>query len=115
MFSQVGVWSPWRRPGTLFSAENATVQTRLVREHGPDPLELPQIVDQGANGYRPRSCGIQAQTLVVDAGMSINDFDREIIERTMNTCPCRYPRCRATSSANHDLISDWYGISRLLA
>ncbi|MCC9608815.1 SDR family oxidoreductase [Blastopirellula sp. JC732] len=32
----------------------------------------------------PRSSGIQAQNLVVDAGMSINYFDRDIIERTMN-------------------------------
>lgn len=32
----------------------------------------------------PRSSGIQAQNLTVDAGMSINYFDRDIIERTMN-------------------------------
>ncbi|MFI4876066.1 MAG: SDR family oxidoreductase, partial [Blastopirellula sp. JB062] len=32
----------------------------------------------------PRSSGIQAQNLVVDAGMSINYFDRDIIERTMS-------------------------------
>jgi enoyl-[acyl-carrier protein] reductase I len=29
----------------------------------------------------PRSSGINAQTLIVDAGMSINYFDREIIAR----------------------------------
>ncbi|MBN1912065.1 MAG: SDR family oxidoreductase, partial [Pirellulales bacterium] len=31
----------------------------------------------------PRSSGITAQRLVVDAGMSINYFDSEIIRRTM--------------------------------
>jgi len=31
----------------------------------------------------PRSSGINAQRIVVDAGMSINYFDREIIERSM--------------------------------
>jgi enoyl-[acyl-carrier protein] reductase I len=31
----------------------------------------------------PRSSGITAQTIVVDAGMSINYFDREIIRRVM--------------------------------
>ena len=31
----------------------------------------------------PRSSGINAQSIVVDAGMSINYFDRELIERAM--------------------------------
>jgi enoyl-[acyl-carrier protein] reductase I len=31
----------------------------------------------------PRSSGINAQSLVVDAGMAINYFDREIVERAM--------------------------------
>lgn len=31
----------------------------------------------------PRSSGIQAQCLVVDAGMSINYFDREVVRRAM--------------------------------
>jgi len=31
----------------------------------------------------PRSSGINAQRIVIDAGMSINYFDRELIERAM--------------------------------
>jgi enoyl-[acyl-carrier protein] reductase I len=31
----------------------------------------------------PRSSGINAQSLVVDAGMSINYFDAEIIRKAM--------------------------------
>ncbi len=31
----------------------------------------------------PRSSGVNAQRIVVDAGMSINYFDRELIERAM--------------------------------
>ena len=32
----------------------------------------------------PRSSGINAQRLIVDAGMAINYFDNSIVERTMN-------------------------------
>lgn len=35
----------------------------------------------------PRSSGINAQTLVVDAGMSINYFDRDIVRRAMREPP----------------------------
>jgi enoyl-[acyl-carrier protein] reductase I len=35
----------------------------------------------------PRSSGINAQRIVVDAGMSINYFDREIIDRAMRPHP----------------------------
>ena len=31
----------------------------------------------------PRSSGVNAQRIVVDAGMAINYFDREIVERAM--------------------------------
>ena len=31
----------------------------------------------------PRSSGVNAQRIVIDAGMSINYFDRELIERAM--------------------------------
>jgi len=34
----------------------------------------------------PRSSGINAQRIVVDAGMSINYFDRELIQRAMRPC-----------------------------
>jgi enoyl-[acyl-carrier protein] reductase I len=32
----------------------------------------------------PRSSGITAQTVVVDAGMAINYFDRDIINKVVN-------------------------------
>ena len=37
----------------------------------------------------PRSSGINAQTLVVDAGMSVNYFDHELIERAMGNPPTK--------------------------
>jgi enoyl-[acyl-carrier protein] reductase I len=37
----------------------------------------------------PRSSGINAQRIVIDAGMSINYFDRELIERAMRPTPDR--------------------------
>jgi enoyl-[acyl-carrier protein] reductase I len=40
----------------------------------------------------PRSSGINAQTIVVDAGMSINYFDASIIQAAMNAqAPSRVP------------------------
>ncbi|NQU20995.1 MAG: enoyl-ACP reductase, partial [Candidatus Nealsonbacteria bacterium] len=31
----------------------------------------------------PRSSGVNAQRIVIDAGMSINYFDRELVEQAM--------------------------------
>ena len=38
-----------------------------------------EVADTASFLLSPRSSGINAQTLIVDAGMSINYFDREII------------------------------------
>jgi enoyl-[acyl-carrier protein] reductase I len=47
--------------------------------------------DEAANAaaflLSPRSSGINAQRIVVDAGMAINYFDREIIEKHFNAIP----------------------------
>jgi enoyl-[acyl-carrier protein] reductase I len=32
----------------------------------------------------PRASGINAQTLVVDAGMSVNYFDRDVVRRALD-------------------------------
>ena len=42
-----------------------------------------EVANAAAFLLSPRSAGINAQRIVVDAGMSINYFDRELIERAM--------------------------------
>jgi enoyl-[acyl-carrier protein] reductase I len=42
-----------------------------------------EVANAAAFLLSPRSSGINAQRIVVDAGMSINYFDRELIERAM--------------------------------
>lgn len=44
-------------------------------------LTTQEVANAAAFLLSPRSSGINAQTLIVDAGMSINYFDREIIAR----------------------------------
>lgn len=44
-------------------------------------LATQEVANVAAFLLSPRSSGINAQTLIVDAGMSINYFDREIISR----------------------------------
>jgi enoyl-[acyl-carrier protein] reductase I len=44
-------------------------------------LTTQEVANVAAFLLSPRSSGINAQTLIVDAGMSINYFDREIIAR----------------------------------
>jgi enoyl-[acyl-carrier protein] reductase I len=46
-------------------------------------LQTDEVANVAAFLLSPRSSGITAQHIVVDAGMSINYFDREIIERSM--------------------------------
>jgi enoyl-[acyl-carrier protein] reductase I len=46
-------------------------------------LETREAADAVAFLLSPRSSGINAQTLVVDAGMSINYFDRDLLRRTV--------------------------------
>lgn len=46
-------------------------------------LETDEAAHVAAFLLSPRSSGINAQSLVVDAGMSINYFDRELIQRAM--------------------------------
>jgi enoyl-[acyl-carrier protein] reductase I len=46
-------------------------------------LETREAADTVAFLLSPRSSGINAQTLVVDAGMSINYFDRKLMRRTV--------------------------------
>jgi enoyl-[acyl-carrier protein] reductase I len=46
-------------------------------------LETREAADAVAFLLSPRASGINAQTLVVDAGMSINYFDRRLVRRTV--------------------------------
>ncbi len=57
-------------------AEEATLRNRAV--------QTAEAASAAVFLLSPRSSGINAQTLVVDAGMSVNYFDHEIIRRFMN-------------------------------
>ncbi len=46
-------------------------------------VQTEEVANVAAFLLSPRSSGINAQRIVVDAGMSINYFDRELIERAM--------------------------------
>jgi len=65
-------------PGYLESylyAESATLRKRA--------LETGEVADAALFLLSPRSSGFNAQTLVIDAGMGVNWFDRELVERAM--------------------------------
>jgi enoyl-[acyl-carrier protein] reductase I len=44
-------------------------------------VQTEEVAGAAAFLLSPRSSGINAQQIVIDAGMSINYFDREIIRR----------------------------------
>ena len=46
-------------------------------------VQTSEAADAAVFLLSPRSSGIQAQTLVIDAGMSINYFDQEIVSKVM--------------------------------
>lgn len=48
-----------------------------------EALRTEEVANVAAFLVSPRSSGINAQTLIVDAGMSINYFDRDVIQRAM--------------------------------
>lgn len=65
-------------PGYLESylyAESATLRKRA--------LETGEVADATVYLLSPRSSGFSAQTLVLDAGMSVNWFDKDLVERAM--------------------------------
>ena len=65
-------------PGYLESylyAESATLRKRA--------LETGEVADAALFLLSPRSSGFHAQTLVIDAGMGVNWFDKELVERAM--------------------------------
>jgi enoyl-[acyl-carrier protein] reductase I len=47
-------------------------------------LTTQEVADAAVFLLSPRSSGINAQTLIVDSGMSINYFDKEIVSRVSN-------------------------------
>lgn len=48
-------------------------------------VQTGEVANAAAFLLSPRSSGINAQRLVIDAGMSINYFDRELVERAMRS------------------------------
>jgi enoyl-[acyl-carrier protein] reductase I len=60
-------------------AEQATLRKRAVQTE--------EVANAVAFLLSPRSSGINAQHLVIDAGMSVNYFDRDLIRRAMRPGP----------------------------
>jgi enoyl-[acyl-carrier protein] reductase I len=60
-------------------AERATLRKRAV--------QTDEVANAVAFLLSPRSSGINAQGLVIDAGMSVNYFDRELVAALQNTPP----------------------------
>ena len=56
-------------------AEQATLRKQAVQTE--------EVANAAAFLLSPRSSGINAQQIVVDAGMSVNYFDRELIRRAL--------------------------------
>jgi enoyl-[acyl-carrier protein] reductase I len=46
-------------------------------------VQTQEVANVAAFLLSPRSSGINAQTIVIDAGMSINYFDKQIVQRAM--------------------------------
>ena len=57
-------------------AEKATVRKQS--------LETSEVANVAAFLLSPRSSGINAQTIIVDAGMAINYFDKDIVKKSLN-------------------------------
>lgn len=79
-------------PGYLESylfAEQATLRKKN--------LDTREVADTAAFLLSPRSSGINAQSIVVDAGMSVNYFDTELVRRA--TRPDATPENAATREA----------------
>ncbi len=60
---------------TYLFAEKAT-----LRKHA---LKTEEVANVATFLLSPASLGINAQTVVVDAGMSVNYFDKEILKATV--------------------------------
>ena len=46
-------------------------------------VQTQEVANVAAFLLSPRSSGINAQTIVIDAGMSINYFDKQIVQKAM--------------------------------
>jgi enoyl-[acyl-carrier protein] reductase I len=62
-------------------AEQATLRKQAV--------STDEVANVSAFLLSRRSSGINAQTIVVDAGMSVNYFDRELVRRSLDGTPTR--------------------------
>jgi DNA-binding transcriptional ArsR family regulator len=60
-------------------------QARLVETRRDGTYVWYRLADEAVAAFllSPRSSGINAQTIVVDAGMSVNYFDAEIVRKAM--------------------------------
>ena len=46
-------------------------------------VQTQEVANAAAFLLSPRSSGINAQSIVIDAGMSINYFDKQIVQKAM--------------------------------
>ena len=63
------------------------------------PVQTEEVANVAAFLLSPRSSGINAQRIVVDAGMAINYFDRDVIRRVRRVAPAT-GSARAVSSGH---------------
>ena len=65
----------------LFRSDSYLYAERVIPRG--EALDTAEVANTIAFLLSPRASGINAQTLVVDAGMSTNYFDREIVRRVV--------------------------------
>ena len=75
------------RPRPAFPATSTPISTPSRPRSANRPSATDEVANVAAFLLSPRSSGINAQRIVVDAGMSVNYFDRELVRRSLDGKP----------------------------